>query len=232
MTPPPTQAQTGPADDGFGQGGAYRIGLTGGIGCGKSTVANLFAAQGIVLIDADELAHRITAPGGDAIPALVEAFGPEVLTPEGAMNRAWMRERAFADQGNNDTRVRLESILHPLIRAASRRAYQEAASPYVLFVVPLLFESGDWKRRMQRILVVDCPVEAQIARVQKRSGLPEEQIRAIMAKQASREQRLALTDDVVDNGGDGSNLPAEVGRLHARYLELARQARESRPGAA
>jgi len=218
----PHPASAGADEAAFAGGSAYRIGLTGGIGCGKTTVANLFAERGVDLIDADALAHAITAPGGAGIEPIRAAFGPAALTPEGAMDRDWMRARAFSDNG---ARLQLEGILHPLIRAASRRAYQEARSPYVLFVIPLLFESGDWKRRMQRTVVIDCPEEAQIARVQARSGLAEAQIRAIMAKQASRAQRLTLTDDIIDNSGDGSNLPAEVERLHAFYLELARQNR-------
>lgn len=206
------------------QAGPYSIGLTGGIGSGKSTVANLFAGYGIVLIDADAVAHQITAPAGSAMPAIRAAFGPAALAANGAMDRDKMRALVFSD---NSAKARLEAILHPLIRAESKRQYLAATSPYVLFVIPLLFESGDWKNRMRRTLLVDCPEQAQIERVQRRSGLTADQVRAIMAKQMARDDKRALADDIIDNGGDGSNLPGEVERLHRLYLQLAQQAGQS-----
>jgi dephospho-CoA kinase len=202
----------------------YPVGLTGGIGSGKSTVADLFAAHGVVLIDADALAHQITTPGGLAIDAIRAAFGEQALTPAGAMDRDRMRALVFTD---NTAKARLEAILHPMIREESNRQYLAATSPYVLFVVPLLFESRDWKTRMRRTLLVDCPEEEQIRRVQQRSGLATEQIRAIMAKQMARAQRRELADDIIDNGGDGSNLAREVAGFHHHYLKLAQQACQS-----
>lgn len=196
----------------------YTVGLTGGIGSGKTTVANLFGASGIALIDADAIAHQITAPGGIAIAPIRTAFGEQALTAEGAMDRDRMRALAFSD---DTAKRKLEAILHPLIAAESRRQRAAATSPYVMLVIPLLFESGSWNKRMQRTLLVDCPEEMQISRVMQRSGLSSEQIRAIMAKQMSRAGRLALADDVIDNSGDGSNLAEAVRQLHERYLELA-----------
>lgn len=204
--------------------GPYPIGLTGGIGSGKTTVANLFAAHGVTLIDADAVAHAVTAPGGSGIEAVRDAFGPDAITPAGAMNRDRMRALVFSD---DTAKKRLEAILHPLIRAESKRQYLAAQSPYVLFVVPLLFESADWKTRMRRTLLVDCPEEAQIERVQRRSGLRPEEVRAMMARQMPRARKLELADDIIDNSGDGSNLPAAVERLHRRYLDLAQQAGQS-----
>jgi len=203
---------------------AYPIGLTGGIGSGKSTVANLFAARGVTLIDADEIAHLITAPGGMAIGSIRQEFGTQALTPEGAMDRDKMRALVFSD---DTAKARLEAILHPMIRDESKRRFAEATSPYVLLVIPLLFESGNWKKRTRRTLLVDCPEHLQIERVMRRSGISEEQVRAIMGKQMSRAERLALADDVIDNSGDGSELPRAVDDLHQRYLTMAEQVRPS-----
>jgi len=198
--------------------GPYTVGLTGGIGSGKTTVANLFGELGVALIDTDVIAHQITAPGGIAIAPIRAAFGEQALNAEGAMDRARMRTLAFSDDSAKRT---LEAILHPLIAAESRRQRAAATSPYVMLVIPLLFESGSWNKRMQRTLLVDCPEDLQISRVMQRSGLGSEQIRAIMAKQMTRAGRLALADDVIDNAGDGSNLAGNVRQLHERYLELA-----------
>lgn len=196
----------------------YTVGLTGGIGSGKTTVANLFGEHGVALIDADAIAHQITAPRGIAIGPIRATFGEQTLTAEGAMDRDKMRALAFSD---DTAKRKLEAILHPLIAAESRRQRAVATSPYVMLVIPLLFESGSWNKRMQRTLLVDCPEEMQIARVIQRNGLSSEQIRAIMDKQMSRAERLALADDVIDNSGDGSNLAEAVRQLHERYLELA-----------
>ena len=193
----------------------FSVGLTGGIGCGKSTVADLFAARGASLVDTDVLAHQLTAPGGAAMPALLRAFGPAFATPEGAMDRTRMRDLVFADPG---ARSRLEAILHPMIRAATVAAAAAATGPYVLFVVPLLVESGNWRERVERILAIDCREETQIARVMARNGLPEAQVRAIMAAQATRQQRLDAADDVIDNDVGLEALIPQVDRLHAFYL--------------
>jgi dephospho-CoA kinase len=196
----------------------YTVGLTGGIGSGKSTVARAFEAHGVEVVDADALAHRLTAPAGAAIPAIRAAFGAEVIDASGALDRARMRKLAFADPG---ARKRLEAILHPLIRAETDRLAHGARSDYVILMIPLLVESGDPHGRCDRVLVVDCPEEEQIRRVTARSGLPRAEVEAIMATQATRTDRLAAADDVVDNSGDPAAIGAQVEGLHRRYLDLA-----------
>jgi len=198
----------------------FSIGLTGGIGSGKSTVADLFAARGVPLIDTDIIAHQVTAPGGVAMPLIASEFGSGFLAPDGSLDRARMRELVFTD---DTAKARLEAILHPLIRAETERQRQAAGGPYHIVVVPLLVESGNWTSRVSRVLVVDCPVETQIERVMRRNGFPREQVLAIIAKQASRETRLAAADDIVrnDEAATLETLAAQVDELHARYLELA-----------
>ena len=151
----------------------FAIGLTGGIGCGKTTVANLFADLGATLVDTDDIAHALTAPGGAAMAPLVEAFGPAFATPDGALDRARMRALVFADPA---AKLRLEAILHPRIRDAALAAAAAATGSYVMFVVPLLIESGTWRARVTRVLAIDCPEEVQVARVMARSGLTEEAV--------------------------------------------------------
>jgi len=196
----------------------YIVGLTGGIGSGKSAAAQAFEELGIVVIDTDAIAHALTAPGGAAIAPIRAAFGADYLTAEGALSRARMRELVFADAAK---KRQLEAILHPMIRAQTNELAQAARSAYVILMVPLLIESRDYHKRCQRILVVDCPEELQLARVIARSGLAAEQVRAIMATQVSRETRLAAADDVIDNSLDLANLRRQVEALHARYLQLA-----------
>lgn len=198
----------------------YVVGLTGGIGSGKSAAADRFAELGAAVVDTDAIAHALTAPGGQAIAAIRETFGSDIITREGALDRKAMRDRAFADPS---VRRQLEAILHPAIRAESERLIGAARTPYVVLVVPLLIESGKYRERCQRLCVVDCPTDVQIARVMSRSGLDEAQVLAIMATQASRDQRLAAADDVIDNSGDRGVLIAQVDRLHQKYLEAARQ---------
>ncbi len=199
------------------------IGLTGGIGSGKSTVADRFADLGVTLVDTDLIAHQLTGPGGAAIEPIRTAFGPDVIATDGRLDRAAMRERAFADPAE---RKRLEAILHPMIRAETMRGIAAAAGqPYAIVVVPLLVESGTWRSWLDRVLVVDCPVDVQIERVIRRSGLARAQVEAIIAAQASREQRLQAADDVVDNAGDPALIEPQVLALHARYTVLAAQAR-------
>lgn len=196
-----------------------RIGLTGGIGSGKSAAADLFALHGAAIIDADVIAHELTAPGGAAMPALVQAFGADIRNDLGALDRAAMRQRVFADP---EARRLLESILHPLIGAAMRQTAAERAGDYLVFVVPLLVEHLDrWRPQIDRLCVVDCPPALQLARVQSRSGLATEMIEAIMATQATSGQRLAAADDVLDNSGDLAHLARQVEALHARYLSFA-----------
>ena len=199
----------------------FVVGLTGGIGSGKSAAADLFAARGALMVDTDQIAHQLTAPGGTAMDAIRQAFGNGVVAADGALNRAAMRALAFEDP---DARKRLEAILHPMIRAESERLCLAATTPYVMLVVPLLIESGTYRQRVRRLCVVDCPEEVQVARVMQRSGLEERQVRAIMAAQASRAERLAAADDVIDNGGSYEQLAAQVERLHAAYLQLAAKA--------
>jgi dephospho-CoA kinase len=198
----------------------FVVGLTGGIGSGKSTVADLFAARGVSLVDTDVIAHRITAPQGIAMEQIAAQFGPEFVTADGAMDRARMRALVFSDEA---ARKRLEAITHPLIRSETERETREAKGPYVIVVVPLLVESGTWKNRVERVLVVDCSVETQIARVMLRNSFTREQVLAIIARQATREARLAAADDVIVNDNATLDVLAQdVDALHVRYLSLAK----------
>ncbi len=194
------------------------IGLTGGIGCGKTTVANLFAERGATLVDTDLIAHAMTAPHGPAMPAIAAAFGPAFIAADGSLDRAAMRALVFTQPA---AKQQLEAILHPLIRAEAERQAADATGLYVIFVVPLLIESGAWRQRVARILAVDCSEATQVARVMARNGLTETQVRAIMASQVSRATRLAAADDVIDNDGDAAALAPQVERLHARYLAIS-----------
>jgi dephospho-CoA kinase len=200
----------------------YTVGLTGGIGSGKSAVSGLFAKRGVHVTDTDEIAHELTQPGGEAIAPLRAAFGAEAIAPDGSLDRARMRKLAFADA---DARKRLETILHPLIRTESSRRVERATSPYAILVIPLLVESGVDRSRTARVLVVDCAEDLQIERVMRRSGLPEAEVRAILASQATRERRLAAADDVIDNSGAPELLEGQVSRLHEKYLTLAPRAK-------
>ena len=196
----------------------FAVGLTGGIGCGKTTVANMFGALGATLIDTDDIAHALTAPGGAAMAALVAEFGPQFANADGALERTRMRNLVFSDAA---AKKRLEAILHPRIRDAALAAAAVASGPYVIYVVPLLIESGTWRARVQRVLAIDCPETVQVARVMARNGLTEEQVRAIMASQVTRAERLAAADDVVVNDGDLATLGPQITRLHAQYLAFS-----------
>jgi dephospho-CoA kinase len=197
----------------------YIVGLTGGIGSGKSAAAECFLSHGIEVVDADAVAHELTAPGGAAMAEIAAEFGAAVLTPEGALDRAAMRRLAFDAP---EIRQRLEQILHPRIRRLCDERCIAAASPYVLLVVPLLVESGIHRQRCRRLAVVDCPEETQIARVMARNRMSRADVERIMAAQATRAQRLAVADDVIDNSGPAEALAPQIAALHARYLELAR----------
>jgi len=197
---------------------AFSVGLTGGIGCGKSTVADLFAALGATIVDTDVIAHALTAPQGAAMPAIVAEFGPDFTQPDGALDRARMRTLVFSDA---TARARLEAILHPRIRAATEAAGQAATGAYVIYVVPLLIESGSWRERVTRVLAIDCSEDTQVARVMQRSHLSADEVRAIMATQVTRARRLAEADDVVDNDAGLDALRAQVQALHERYLALS-----------
>ncbi len=204
----------------------YIVGLTGGIGSGKSAVADRFGLLGAEVVDTDAIAHALTAPNGAAIAALRAEFGPAAITPDNALDRRYMRDLAFAD---SSARRRLEAILHPAIRAESERRCHAATAPYVILAVPLLVESGTYRERCNRICVVDCPVEVQIERVQARSGLDPDQVRAIISSQATREARLAAADDIIDNGGAIAALDPQVERLHRLYLQYAAKPPRSAP---
>ncbi len=196
----------------------YIVGLTGGIGSGKSAAADLLEELGAAVVDTDVIAHELTAPGGPAIEPIRAAFGDEVIAQNGALDRAAMRRKVFADA---PAKARLEGILHPMIRAEADRRSAASRAPYVVLVVPLLVESGGYRRRVQRVVVVDCPEEIQVVRVMSRSGLSEDEARAIMAAQVGRAQRLAVADDVIDNGGELAALRPQVEALHRQYLEMA-----------
>ena len=198
----------------------FSIGLTGGIGCGKSTVANLFAARGATIVDTDEIAHSLTAANGTAMPALLAQFGDGAADANGAMDRAKMRALVFSDP---QAKARLEAILHPRIRAATLAAAAGATGSYVIFAVPLLVESGGWVERVNRVLVIDCLESLQVARVMQRNGLPEAQVKAIMATQATRAMRLAAADDVIDNNGDLAALEPQIALLHEVYLAFSKR---------
>jgi dephospho-CoA kinase len=201
-----------------GQAHAFSVGLTGGIGCGKTTVADMFGALGASLVDTDAIAHALTTPHGSAMPAILAEFGEDFATPQGALDRAKMRELVFTDPG---ARARLEAILHPRIREATAAAAALATGPYIIFVVPLLIESGTWRERVTRILAIDCSEATQVARVMARNNLSESQVRAIMAAQVTRDQRLANADDVVLNDDGIDALRPQVERLHAFYMSEA-----------
>lgn len=198
---------------------AFVVGLTGGIGSGKSAAADEFAKLGAAVVDTDAIAHELTRAGGAAIGGVRRVLGDEFIDAAGAMDRAKVRARVFSDSA---ARARLEDLLHPMIRAESARRIAAATSPYVVHVVPLLVESPDYRQRVQRVLVVDCPPAVQKARVSQRSGLAADEIDRIIGAQLPRATRLAAADDVIDNSGSLDALHKQVRGLHRRYLELAR----------
>jgi dephospho-CoA kinase len=197
----------------------FVVGLTGGIGSGKSAAADEFQRLGAAIVDTDVIAHQLTRPGGAAIPAIRATFGDDFIDASGAMDRRRMRELVFADPGQ---RKRLEQLLHPLIRDENDRQIAAAHAPYVVMVVPLLAESIEYRKRSDRILVIDCPEETQLERVRQRSGLSVEEVQRIMRTQISRADRLAAAHDVIENRGSLDSLREAVARLHRGYLEHAR----------
>jgi dephospho-CoA kinase len=198
-------------------GRRLRIGLTGGIASGKSTVAQRFAELGIPVIDADLAAREVVAPGTPGLAQVIERFGPSVLAENGELDRRALRQLIFKDP---DSRQDLEAILHPLIRAAMEHRTERAVGPYVVMAIPLLVESGS-RGRVDRILVVDVDEAVQLRRVQSRDGGSLDQARAILASQVNRAARLAAADDVILNSGTVTELRQAVDRLHAKYLCLA-----------
>ena len=198
----------------------FRVALTGGIASGKSTVADLFAALGVPVIDTDVIAREVVEPGRPAHAQVGEAFGPQVLDADGRLDRKRMRERIFADP---DARRRLEAILHPAIRAEMERQSKAAVGPYHVLVIPLLAEGGR-RDHVDRVLLVDVPEELQIQRVMWRDGVSHEQALASLNAQATRAQRLAMADDVLRNTGRVDDLREQVAKLHQQFLGLAASA--------
>jgi len=197
----------------------FVVGVTGGIGSGKTTICREFAALGAPVIDTDQVARDVVAPGSPGLAAVVAAFGPEVLTADGQLDRRRVRQLVFATPA---LREQLEAILHPLIRQETDARVQAAGFPYCLVCIPLLVERGGGNR-VNRVLVIDCPTEVQIARVMARDELTAPEVAAIMRTQASREDRLAAAHDVLENTGDVSLLRPQISALHARYLQLAKE---------
>jgi len=194
------------------------IGLTGGIGSGKTTVAGRFEALGASVVDTDEISRSLTAAGGAALEALRREFGASYFRPDGALDRDAMRSLAFEDP---KARARLEALLHPAIRTAADAALGSAAGAYAIIVVPLLFETRGYLDRVERVLVVDCPEEIQVSRTMERSSLPRENVLAIMGAQWPRWRRLQSADDVVWNGGEVRDLDAQCERFHRFYCTIA-----------
>jgi dephospho-CoA kinase len=195
----------------------FRVALTGGIASGKSTVANLFAELGVPLIDTDVIAREVVEPGRPALAAIVAAFGPGVLDAQGCLDRRRMRERIFADPA---AKQRLEAILHPAIRAEMERQSRVAGGPYQVLVIPLLAESGR-RDHVDRVLLVDVPEALQVERLALRDGVSREQAEAALNAQATRAERLAIADDVIQNAGRVDELKQQVRALHEKYLQFA-----------
>ena len=198
----------------------YTVALTGGIGSGKSTVADEFAHLGVTVIDADIIARQVVEPGTPALLAIAEKFGPQMINDDGSLNRRRLRERIFA---HSEDKAWLNALLHPLIQQETRRQMQASTSPYLLWVVPLLVENR-LTDKADRVLVVDVPKETQIERTIRRDGVSREHAEHILASQATREQRLAAADDVIENMGSADAVASHVARLHDKYLMLASQA--------
>lgn len=197
----------------------YTVALTGGIGSGKSTVANAFLKNGVSVVDADVIARQVVEPGAPALRAIAAHFGAEILQPDGTLNRRLLRERIFASP---DDKRWLNALLHPLIHEETQRQIAEATSPYVLWVVPLLVEN-QLHTKADRVLVVDVSPETQISRTMARDGVTREHAEHILAAQATREARLAVADDVIDNNGAPDAVASDVARLHEAYLRYASQ---------
>jgi dephospho-CoA kinase len=196
----------------------YTVGLTGGIGSGKSTVEQLFQTFGVDIIDTDAIAHLLTGPNGLGIPSIQSQFGPDFLNPDGSLNRAVMRQLVFGDP---DAKHKLELILHPLIRAEVDIQLGRVAPPYAILAVPLLIETGAYTDRVDRVLVVDCTEEQQVRRTSARSKLSEQEVRNIMAAQVDRKQRIRHADDIILNNAELAQLLSAVAVLDRRFRALA-----------
>lgn len=196
------------------------IGLTGGIGSGKTKAADIFKQLGAGIIDADQIAHELTRPDGKAIDPIRKMFGDSVIDEDGSMNRVAMRKLAFSD---TTARHKLESILHPLIYQETQRQLSRIQSEYAVLVVPLLLETGNYLQLINRILVIDCPESLQISRAMQRSKLSEQAVRDVMAIQCARDERLAQANDVIVNDSSEEHLQQQVQKLHQIYLDFARK---------
>ncbi len=194
-----------------------KVGLTGGIGCGKSTAADIFAQLGVPVLDADKIARDLVAPGQSALLHITQIFGTDILNADGTLNRPCLRERVFSDPAQ---KLKLEAILHPLIYNTLQIESAKLTAPYCILCIPLLFESGGTDF-IDRIVVVDCPEASQIARVKQRDQLGDETIRAIMVSQSSRPYRIAHADDVLDNSGSNGKLAEQIKKLHNLYISLS-----------
>ncbi|MES1981467.1 MAG: dephospho-CoA kinase [Pseudomonadota bacterium] len=198
---------------------SYRVGLTGGIGSGKSTVAALFEEYGVTIIDSDAISRRLTQPGGAAIKMIRSTFGDDYIDSLGALDRPRMRQLVFADPM---AKQRLEAILHPLIRAEMLNQAGMNSTPYQMLMVPLLFETPGYPELVKRTLAVDCEETTQVTRTMQRSGLTEQEVRAIIAQQIARSERLRRADDIIHNDADLNSLRLQVAQLHQRYLALSK----------
>jgi len=194
------------------------IGLTGGIGSGKSTVTKYFEQLDVPVIDADVITRELVKPGKDALKEIEAHFGPEIIQTDGQLNRAWLRARIF---DNADERKVLENILHPRAKEYAQKTISELNAPYCILCVPLLVESG-WTDIVQRVLVIDLPRELQIQRTMERDGIPKNQVETIIDAQIDRNGRLAAADDVLTNTSDKSSLLEQVDTLHEQYLKQAK----------
>ncbi len=201
---------------------SFVVGLTGGIGSGKSAAAAEFERLGADVVDTDAIAHELTGRAGRALPEIERVFGAALIGDNGALDRTRMRSLVFADPA---AKKALEALLHPMIREESQRRIAASRGPYVVHVVPLLIESADYRSRVDRVLVIDAPEELQLERVRARSGLSEADVRAIIAAQAARAERLAAADDVIENRGTIDALRQQVAAFHRRYLEYSKAAR-------
>ncbi len=200
------------------------VGLTGGVGSGKSTIAAMLSGRGAGIVDADAISHELTQAGGAAVEPLRASVGAEAIAADGSLDRAYMRTRVFSDPA---ARMQLEALLHPMIRASMREraaALMAGGCPYVVFVVPLLVEAGNWRSNVDRVLLVDCSEATQIGRVRARAAINEETAWAIIAAQASRQERLAVADDVLMNEAPLTEIEPKVERLHRVYLRHAARA--------
>ena len=197
---------------------SYRVGLTGGIGSGKSTIACLFAELGVPVIDTDTISRQLTQADGAAIPAIKTVFGKKYIDSNGELDRAKMRELVFSD---SESKHRLENILHPLILDQAKSLANASTAAYVLLVIPLLFETSSYQDWLDRTVTADCSEANQIARATKRDSLNEKTVRAIMAQQLSRAQRIKMSDDVISNDGSLSELRSKITELHRSYMALS-----------